>query len=171
MISLQHRCNSLPDDFWVRDGVRERFEVVDEVWELCRNEEVEGVDGVVWREPEHEDGVGNGLWTLRRAKTGVTAEACIRLWLLGCVGGSVEDCGVEFGGWGSEPANDGVKGEGEWLEAEPGENVKTDGLVLRDEKNKGGGFWRGWVSFFREVQTDVPAKVSRKVNRWTRHIL
>ena len=39
----------------------------------------------------------------------------------------------------SEAANEGVKGDGEMLEADPGENVKTEGFVLR-VMNIGSGF-------------------------------
>ena len=46
---------------------------------------------------------------------------------------------LEFCGSASEAANEGVKGDGERLDADLGENVNTEGLVLRD-MNKGGGF-------------------------------
>ena len=41
--------------------------------------------------------------------------------------------GVEFIVWGNEAPNEAVKGDGAWLETEPGpgENVKTDGFVSR----------------------------------------
>ena len=39
---------------------------------------------------------------------------------------------MEFCGSAHEAANEGVKGEGERLDADLGENVNTDGLVFRD---------------------------------------
>ena len=52
MISLQQRWCS-----FMVDGVRGRFELVDdmEVRDKCWNEDVDGVDGVVWRELENDD--------------------------------------------------------------------------------------------------------------------
>ena len=101
----------------------------------CRNEDVDGVDGVVCR--EFDDALVNDLW--RREMTGVVCE----WWRWARDGTWFGERGVEFCRSLSEFRNDGVKGagDGDWLEVDVGEKVKTEGFVLRG-MCKGGGLWR-----------------------------
>ena len=121
-------------------GVRERFELVDEM-EVRDNrwyEEVEGVDGVFWRELE-SDGV---LWMdpRRRGVTGVVG--CEGRWDRGGTGFGKR--GVELWGSVTEDEWDGAEnGVGDTLDADPGENVNIEGSVLLD-MNMGAGFFRAF---------------------------
>lgn len=148
------------------DGVRERFELVDdmEVRDKCWNEDVDGVDGVVWRELENDDVLVTDIWC--REMTGVVGGGGWGTWGGNCTG----EWGVEMCGSVSEAAKDGVNGDGEWLEAGPeGGKVNTEGCVLRD-MNMGGGFWRDFAfGFGCDCEHDVIAQ--SKVNEMRESIV
>ena len=72
---------------------------------------------------------------------------------------------MEFCGSVSEAANEGVKGDGERLDADLGENVNTEGLVLRD-MNIGGGFGSDFeLSWDCDFEHDTAVISRRKIKR------
>ena len=87
-------------------------------------------------------------------------------------GARTGDFGVdmEFCGSVSEAANEGVKGEGERLDADLGENVNTDGLVLRD-MNIGGGFGSDFeLSCGCDCEHDIAVISRRKITEMISNI-